>query len=413
VFSAALLFILVLPAFAARDSQYFLDKGNLYLKEGHPESALKYFQEAVELDPGNAEAHNNLGQVYARKNMLDDAQTHLLKALELKPNYVEALSNLSYVYLQRRVFSASEKYARTALRFDPSYAPARYNLGLTYLESGKYQDALTAIKVALQAMPPSAEVSQRLGDTYRALRNYEEALAYYRQAASIDAASPGLQEKIGDMYAVLGQEVRAIERYHMSSELSPERIPTHYRLAEYDKDQRDWDKALMEYLMILSVDDRQAVAHREAAKIYERKDMSGLALEHWGRYCKMNPDDQDAKKHMEDLRKPLMTHQEMENQAAFNKTLDEAKAKEDAQAKKDAEKSGAGKPKGEEIYDPLNDASNSVGIAPQLADPTPPPDEQKDANGKKKKKKSLWAIPDATPTPVPDTAPSPLPPVPQ
>jgi len=399
VFRAALLLTLALPAFAARDSQYYLDKGNVYLKEGRDESALKYFLEAVELDPGNAEAHNNLGQLYARKNVMDDAQAHLLKAVELKPTYVEALSNLSYVSLQRRVFKDAERYARLALRYDPSHAPARYNLGLTYLESGRAQDAVPLLKNALQAMPPSAEVSQRVGDAYRTLHRYDDALAYYRQAATIDATSPGLQESIGDMYAVLGQEPRAIERYRMSSELNPNRIPTHYRLAEYDKNQRDWDKALMEYLMILSVDDRQAAAHREAAKLYERKNLSGLAIDHWTRYCQMSPDDQDAKKHMQDLRKPILSMEEMRQQAEFNKTLDLEKAKEAEKEKQAAAKSGVGKPQGEEIYDSLDDASNSTGIAPKLPDPTPAPGEVK---GQKKKKVNLWksTVPEPEPNPV-------------
>jgi tetratricopeptide (TPR) repeat protein len=283
-------------------------------------------------------------------------------------------------------------------------------LGLTYWESGRPQDAIPFLKGAIQDMPPSAEVSQRLGDAYRALVRYDEALAYYRQAAVIDAASPGLQEKIGDMYAVLGQEPRAIERYRMSSELDPSRIPTHYRLAEFDKDQREWDKALTEYLMILSVDDRQAAAHKEAAKLYERKNYNSLAVDHWNRYCQMNPDDQDAKKHVEELRKPILSMQEMQQQAVFNKSLDEEKAKEAEKEKKEAAKSGVGKPNGEEIYDSLDDASNSSGVAPKLPDPTPVPGEEK---GKKKKKRNLWQIPDATPTPNDAAVQPPLPPSPQ
>lgn len=402
---AALLFLMVLPAFAAKDSRYYLDKGNVYLKEGRVESALKYFQEAVELDPGNAEARNNLGEVYARLNMVEDAQAQFTKALELKPGYMEALSNLSYVSLQRHLYPDAEKYARMALKIDPNHAPARYNLGLTQLATGRPQEAVSSIKLALAAMPPNAEVSQRLGDAYRALNRPDDALAYYRQAASINASSPGLQEKIGDMYAVLGQEPRAIERYRMSAELEPGRIPTRYRLAESDKDQRDWNAALGEYLRILAVDDHQAVAHREAAKLYERKGLDGLAMDHWTRYCQLNPDDADAKKHLADIRKPLISREEARREAAFSKALDEQKAKEAAEDKKAAAK--AGKPQGEEIYDALDDASNSVGVAPILPNPSPVPGTGKDG---KKKKKSLWAAPEPTPTPQ-GTAPA-LPPVP-
>jgi hypothetical protein len=124
----------------------------------------------------------------------------------------------------------------------------------------------------------------------------------------------------------------------------------------------------------------------------------------------MNPDDQDAKKHVEELRKPILSMQEMQQQAIFNKSLDEEKAKEAEKEKKEAAKSGVGKPNGEEIYDSLDDASNSSGVAPILPNPTPAPGEEK---GKKKKKKNLWQIPDATPTPNDAAVQPPLPPSPQ
>jgi hypothetical protein len=162
--------------------------------------------------------------------------------------------------------------------------------------------------------------------------------------------------------------------------------------------------------MILSVDDRQAAAHREAAKLYERKNLSGLAIEHWTRYCQMNPDDQDAKKHVQELRKPLLSMEESRRQAIFNKTLDQEKAKSAEQDKLDAAKSGVGKPNGEEIYDSLDDASNTTGIAPKLPDPTPAPGEEP---GKKKKKKNMWKTEDPTPTPNAGATQPPLPLTPQ
>ena len=99
-------FSLVFPLFALeqKDSQFYLDKANLYIKEGRSEMAIQYLQEAVEKDPYNAEARNNLGEIYAKKNMLDDALNQFDKALELRPHYIQALSNESYVYLQKKIF---------------------------------------------------------------------------------------------------------------------------------------------------------------------------------------------------------------------------------------------------------------------------------------------------------------------
>jgi tetratricopeptide (TPR) repeat protein len=65
ILAAVAAFVLLAPLAGAVESKskYFFDKGNLYLKKGKLETAIKYFQEAIDIDPYNAEAHNNLGRV--------------------------------------------------------------------------------------------------------------------------------------------------------------------------------------------------------------------------------------------------------------------------------------------------------------------------------------------------------------
>ena len=68
--------------------------------------------------------------------------------------------------------------------------------------------------------------------------------------------------------------------------------------------------------MILAFDDRQAVAHRQVAKIFERNDEMGQALYHWEKYAYLNPSDTSVQKHIEDIRKPLLTKKQAEQMAA-------------------------------------------------------------------------------------------------
>ena len=76
--------------------------------------------------------------------------------------------------------------------------------------------------------------------------------------------------------------------------------------------------------MIIAVDDQQAEAYKEVAKIYERDDQMGLALYNWDKYLRIVPNDAEAKQHITDIRKPLLTKKQAEQMDAFEKKVKQA-----------------------------------------------------------------------------------------
>ena len=69
--------------------------GNVAAEEKSPDKALKYFLEAVKIDPSFAFPHNNLGNLYFMSKDFDQAEKAYLTALKLKPEYSDAQSNLT------------------------------------------------------------------------------------------------------------------------------------------------------------------------------------------------------------------------------------------------------------------------------------------------------------------------------
>ena len=56
------------------------------------------FNEALELNPSNAEAYYNRGSAYAHKDQYDRAISDYSKAIELNPRYEQAYNNWGLVY---------------------------------------------------------------------------------------------------------------------------------------------------------------------------------------------------------------------------------------------------------------------------------------------------------------------------
>lgn len=67
-------------------SRIYTEKGAAYLEQGQPYIALKDLNKAIELDPGNAEAHGTLAVVYERLEVYDKARAQYRKAVSLDPD---------------------------------------------------------------------------------------------------------------------------------------------------------------------------------------------------------------------------------------------------------------------------------------------------------------------------------------
>ena len=64
----------------------YLYLGNAHFQKRELGKAEKYYKKALEKEPGNADAHNNLAWLYyTKKENLDQAENLALKALELNP----------------------------------------------------------------------------------------------------------------------------------------------------------------------------------------------------------------------------------------------------------------------------------------------------------------------------------------
>lgn len=103
--------------------------------------ARRAYERALDLDPGLAEAHVNLGRLYHEDGSHEKAEGHYRAAIEKDPEYALAHFNLG-VLLEDcgRAKEAIAAYHK-ALQYDPTFADAHYNLALLYEGEGQRDEA--------------------------------------------------------------------------------------------------------------------------------------------------------------------------------------------------------------------------------------------------------------------------------
>ena len=167
----------------APTASIWLKAGVVYFRLGHDREAGYAFDKSIELDPDNADAHEQIGLIYAAHEQIELARAHLERAiaidpkrwraynglgvlsdvqhdyptavacyrsaLAIQPNSAMLLTNLGYsMYLSGDLASAKIEFVQAITR-DPQYAPARRNLGLLYARTGAYKDAVQLLATVM------------------------------------------------------------------------------------------------------------------------------------------------------------------------------------------------------------------------------------------------------------------------
>ena len=125
----------------ARSADAWYDHA-LALESDAPEKAKAAYREALDLEPGHADAHLNLGRLLHEEGALAKAEDHYRAAVAADPTVSRGFYNLGVALEdQGRPAQAAEAY-EAALSLDPDFAVAHFNLSRLLEAARRPEDAL-------------------------------------------------------------------------------------------------------------------------------------------------------------------------------------------------------------------------------------------------------------------------------
>ena len=104
-----------------QQSKFYRDQGYQAQSTGDLDTAMSYYQKAIELDPVNAAAYNDLGVIYDIKGFKDRARESYMKCLKIDPNYQSVYFNLANFYEEKGNLQEAANYWRKRIQLgDPN-----------------------------------------------------------------------------------------------------------------------------------------------------------------------------------------------------------------------------------------------------------------------------------------------------
>jgi tetratricopeptide (TPR) repeat protein len=187
-------------------------------------SAARYLEQSLQMNPEDAEARYHLGRVRYQQNHFDEAIAAFEEVLRQDPANVKARDNLGLCLEAKNRNEEALAAYRKAIEIESSAQTARS--AQPYIDAGKLLNTLNRaaeaaplLSQAVTIQPGSAPAQYELGRARFLLGHLEEARVHLEKAAALDPKSSAQHYLLGRVYARLGKSQEAAAEFKMTEEL--------------------------------------------------------------------------------------------------------------------------------------------------------------------------------------------------
>lgn len=195
--------------------------GNCFSLQKEHETAIKFFERAVQVDKDFAYSYALLGHELVITEELDKAMSCFRKTMLKDPRHYNAWFGMGMIYSKQERYSLAEGHYKRALEINPHSSTIMVHLGATQNHLNKTQQALQTIGAAIAANPKDPLPKFHRGSIYFQCGRFKEALAELEQLKQTQPKESLVFYMIGQIHKKLGNSDLSIMNYSWATDLDP------------------------------------------------------------------------------------------------------------------------------------------------------------------------------------------------
>ena len=160
--------------------------GMIALRRNDDELAKNLLRRAVELEPDNPFALNELSYLLYLEGEDDEAIALVDRAIDESPDYADALCNKGVILYFRSEFDAAAEVFEEAVKLMPDHVPAWVGKGNTLSQQFEFDEALLCYDKALRIDPRNADACHGKAQLYKMMGLEDEGRKWQERAVHFD-----------------------------------------------------------------------------------------------------------------------------------------------------------------------------------------------------------------------------------
>jgi tetratricopeptide (TPR) repeat protein len=196
----------------AQDLEGLIYRGEILNRRAKPVEAQKSLQDALKMDPGNLNAHFQLGLAMAAQHNMEGAESEWQAALKIRPDFVPAIRAMAGVAMEKGDVKELARTAGEVIRLQPGNPEGYLLRSAAEINQRDFPAAERDILKLMELAPNSAMGYSRLG-TLRAIQKKDaEAAKLFEQALSKDPNAIDALQGIATLSMRANQPAKALTR---------------------------------------------------------------------------------------------------------------------------------------------------------------------------------------------------------
>jgi tetratricopeptide (TPR) repeat protein len=177
-------------------------------------ASINYFNKAIEFEPNNIAAINNLANSYKALSKFDIAEKLYLKILKINPKYIRALNNYANLKQQIGNFNGSIEFYQKALEIKPNQVIILFSLASAYQEIGNFKKCKEIANKILTIDPKNTSAHKLISS----IINYKNENDHLIVMENLSKDKTLKSEQLIDLSFALGKAYEDIGNYEKSFE---------------------------------------------------------------------------------------------------------------------------------------------------------------------------------------------------